>query len=248
MAGAGIRLRGHHGDRRSAGGTGDVPLRDELPGPGSHHGRRRSGTTGSAALPAWAARTPRPCTCSCPTGSTSTASGPGRPARRSLPSPRTSSTATAPTGPSTSRATAGRSPTKVRDVSKAEAEAALGQPIAAHQLGVSDPAERLDDTLAALADPVRRRAVELLARAPPPGRRAGRGARRRRARHEQAPAGAARSAGIVTESSPDFDARVRIYSLRSGTDGRPAVLVGHGRTGLGPAAGRLRRACRASER
>ena len=34
------------------------------------------------------------------------------------------------------------------------------------RLGVSDPAERLDDTLAALADPVRRRAVELLAERP----------------------------------------------------------------------------------
>jgi len=70
----------------------------------------------------------------------------------------------------------------------------------------------LDDTLAALADPARRRAVELLAQAP---RRAG----------ELAEAVGAspstmskhlrvlRRHGLVTETHPDFDARVRIYSL-----------------------------------
>jgi DNA-binding transcriptional ArsR family regulator len=70
----------------------------------------------------------------------------------------------------------------------------------------------LDDTLAALADPVRRRAVELLAEAP---RRAG----------ELAEAVGAspstmskhlrvlRRRGLVTETHPEFDARVRIYAL-----------------------------------
>jgi len=80
---------------------------------------------------------------------------------------------------------------------------------------VSDPAERLDDTLSALADPVRRRAVELLAERP---HRAGELAE---ALGVAAPAMSKhlrvlRRRGIVTESSPDFDARVRIYSLRSG--------------------------------
>jgi len=77
-----------------------------------------------------------------------------------------------------------------------------------------DP-ERLDDTLTALADPVRRRAVELLAERP---HRAGELAN---ALGVAAPTMSKhlrvlRRRGIVTESSPDFDARVRIYSLRSG--------------------------------
>jgi hypothetical protein len=49
----------------------------------------------------------------------------------------------------------------------------------------------LDDTLAALADPVRRQAVELLAER------------------------VLRQRGLVTETHPEFDARVRIYALRS---------------------------------
>lgn len=72
----------------------------------------------------------------------------------------------------------------------------------------------LDDTLAALADPVRRRAVELLADRP------------HRAGELAAAVGATPSAmskhlrvlrrsGLVAETHPDFDARVRIYSLRS---------------------------------
>jgi DNA-binding transcriptional ArsR family regulator len=79
---------------------------------------------------------------------------------------------------------------------------------------VSDPAEQLDETLAALADPVRRRAVELLAVRP---RRAGELAE---ALGVAAPSMSKhlrvlRQRGIVTEASPEFDARVRIYSLRS---------------------------------
>ena len=78
----------------------------------------------------------------------------------------------------------------------------------------SSAASRLDDTLAALADPVRRQVVELLAIQP---RRAG----------ELAEAVGAtpsalskhlrvlRSRGIVSETHPEFEARVRIYSLQS---------------------------------
>lgn len=80
---------------------------------------------------------------------------------------------------------------------------------------MSQPATaRLDDTLAALADPVRRRAVELLVERP------------RRAGELASELGATPSAmskhlrvlrqrGLVAESHPDFDARVRIYTLRS---------------------------------
>lgn len=72
----------------------------------------------------------------------------------------------------------------------------------------------LDSTLAALADPLRRRAVELLAERP---RRAGELARELQAspstmsKHLRV----LRQHGVVEESHPDFDARVRIYALRS---------------------------------
>ena len=72
----------------------------------------------------------------------------------------------------------------------------------------------LDDTLAALADPVRRRAVELLAERP---RRAGELAGELRttpstmSKHLRV----LRRHGLVTETHPEFDARVRIYALRS---------------------------------
>lgn len=75
-------------------------------------------------------------------------------------------------------------------------------------------AARLDDTLAALADPVRRQVVELLAQAP---RRAGELA----AVVGASPStmskhlGVLRRHGLVSETHPPFDARVRIYSLRS---------------------------------
>jgi DNA-binding transcriptional ArsR family regulator len=79
---------------------------------------------------------------------------------------------------------------------------------------VTDPAGQIDETLAALADPVRRRAVELLAVRP---HRAGELAR---ALGVAPPAMSKhlrvlRQRGVVTEASPEFDARVRIYSLRS---------------------------------
>jgi DNA-binding transcriptional ArsR family regulator len=80
---------------------------------------------------------------------------------------------------------------------------------------VSEPAAApIDHTLAALADPVRRRTVELLAERP------------RRAGELSAETGTTPSAmskhlrvlrrhGLVEEAHPEFDARVRIYSLRS---------------------------------
>jgi DNA-binding transcriptional ArsR family regulator len=83
---------------------------------------------------------------------------------------------------------------------------------------VSEPAAApllpVDETLAALADPLRRREVELLA------------ARARRAGELAAELGTSPSAmskhlrilrerGLVTERHPDFDARVRIYQLRN---------------------------------
>ena len=72
---------------------------------------------------------------------------------------------------------------------------------------------RIDATLAALADPHRRRAVDLLARGPRP---AGELARElglsppTMSRHLRT----LRESGLVEESHPEFDARVRIYALR----------------------------------
>ncbi len=72
----------------------------------------------------------------------------------------------------------------------------------------------LDQTLTALADPARRHAVELL------------GGRPRRAGELAAEVGVSpsvmsrhlrvlRSCGLVAETHPEYDARVRIYSLQS---------------------------------
>ena len=71
----------------------------------------------------------------------------------------------------------------------------------------------LDRTLAALADPHRRQVVELLRDRP---RRAGELAQ---AAGLSAPAMSRhlrtlRRSGLVEETSPDFDARVRVYQLR----------------------------------
>ena len=75
-------------------------------------------------------------------------------------------------------------------------------------------AARIDRTLAALADPHRRRVVDLLAERPRP---AGELAR---ALELSAPAMSRhlktlRESGLVEESHPAFDARVRIYALRA---------------------------------
>jgi DNA-binding transcriptional ArsR family regulator len=77
-----------------------------------------------------------------------------------------------------------------------------------------DP-DPLDRTLAALADPARRRAVDLLRERP---RRAGELA----AALSMSPSAMSRhlkvlrDSDLVEESSPAFDTRVRIYSLRAG--------------------------------
>ncbi|MDR6626068.1 metalloregulator ArsR/SmtB family transcription factor [Caulobacter segnis] len=73
--------------------------------------------------------------------------------------------------------------------------------------------EALDRTLAALADPHRRRTVDLLRERP---RRAGELAEAlglsppAMSRHLRA----LRQSGLVEESHPEFDARVRVYRLR----------------------------------
>jgi len=74
---------------------------------------------------------------------------------------------------------------------------------------------KVDALFAALADPHRRRAVELLGERP---RRAGELAR---ALDLPAPAlsrhlRVMKGAGLVEESHPEFDARVRIYALKDG--------------------------------
>lgn len=73
----------------------------------------------------------------------------------------------------------------------------------------------IDRTLAALADPHRRKAVELLGRGP---LRAGELAEALKlpapamSRHLRA----LKQSGLVEETHPAFDARVRIYTLRAG--------------------------------
>jgi DNA-binding transcriptional ArsR family regulator len=76
-------------------------------------------------------------------------------------------------------------------------------------------ASELDRTLAALADPYRRRTIELLREGP---RRSSDLARAldvtppQMSRHLRV----LRRTGLVQEEHPEFDARVRIYSLRPG--------------------------------
>ena len=73
--------------------------------------------------------------------------------------------------------------------------------------------QALDTTLAALADPDRRRAVDLLSERPHSSGELA------RALDISAPAMSRhlktlRASGLVEESHPEFDARVRIYALR----------------------------------
>lgn len=80
---------------------------------------------------------------------------------------------------------------------------------------MTQPGDALDRTLAALADPDRRRTIDLLRAGP---RRAGELAQ---AIGLPAPAMSRhlrvlRQSGLVQESHPEFDARVRIYALRPG--------------------------------
>jgi DNA-binding transcriptional ArsR family regulator len=80
---------------------------------------------------------------------------------------------------------------------------------------VSAPAENIDRTLAALADPYRRRVVDLLRERP---HRAGELAEATQiafplmSRHLKM----LRESGLVEEDRDEFDSRVRIYRLRPG--------------------------------
>ena len=79
---------------------------------------------------------------------------------------------------------------------------------------MSARAKRIDDALAALADPARRRAVELLARQPHSAGELAQAVRvspSAMSKHLRV----LRDRGLVTEAHPPHDTRVRIYSLRS---------------------------------
>lgn len=74
-------------------------------------------------------------------------------------------------------------------------------------------AQAIDRTLAALADPHRRQVVDLLARGPRPAGELARAlglAPPAMSRHLKA----LKAGGLVDETHPEFDARVRIYALR----------------------------------
>jgi DNA-binding transcriptional ArsR family regulator len=74
----------------------------------------------------------------------------------------------------------------------------------------------LDQTLAALADPHRRQVVDLLRTGPRPAGEIARAvglAPPAMSRHLRT----LRKCGIVEESHPDFDARLRVYALKPGS-------------------------------
>ena len=76
------------------------------------------------------------------------------------------------------------------------------------------PAEGVDRILAALADPHRRRVVDLLSRGPRPAGEIAKAvglAPPAMSRHLRT----LRRSGLVEEYHPDFDARVRVYVLRA---------------------------------
>ena len=79
---------------------------------------------------------------------------------------------------------------------------------------MSAAAERIDDVFAALADPHRRRVVEVLRAGPRPAGELAKAvglAPPAMSRHLRT----LRRAGLVEEYHPDFDARVRVYVLRA---------------------------------
>ena len=81
--------------------------------------------------------------------------------------------------------------------------------------GLTSTAPDIDRTLAALADPCRRRTIDLLREGPQ------RASDLARALEVTPPAMSRhlrvlRRSGLVQEEHPEFDARVRIYSLRPG--------------------------------
>ena len=78
--------------------------------------------------------------------------------------------------------------------------------------------EALDSVLAALADPNRRRVIDLLRERPRPAGELARAvglAPAAMSRHLRT----LRQSGLVEESHPEFDARVRVYALRPGPIG-----------------------------
>ena len=80
---------------------------------------------------------------------------------------------------------------------------------------MSAAAERIDEVFAALADPHRRRVVEVLRAGPRPAGEIAKAvglAPPAMSRHLRT----LRRSGVVEESHPDFDARVRVYALRAG--------------------------------
>jgi DNA-binding transcriptional ArsR family regulator len=75
--------------------------------------------------------------------------------------------------------------------------------------------EALDTVLAALADPHRRRVIDLLRERPRPAGELARTvgiAPAAMSRHLRT----LRQSGLVEESHPEFDARIRVYALRPG--------------------------------
>ena len=76
-------------------------------------------------------------------------------------------------------------------------------------------ARRLDATLAALADPHRRQVVEILRERPRPAGELARAvgvAPPTMSRHLRT----LKACGLIEDSHPHFDARVRVYALRTG--------------------------------
>jgi DNA-binding transcriptional ArsR family regulator len=85
----------------------------------------------------------------------------------------------------------------------------------AAQRACADAGAQLDRTLAALADPHRRRVVEVLRAGPRPAGEIAKAvglAPPAMSRHLRT----LRRSGVVEESHPDFDARVRVYALKAG--------------------------------
>jgi DNA-binding transcriptional ArsR family regulator len=78
---------------------------------------------------------------------------------------------------------------------------------------LTEAARQIDRTLTALADPHRRRVIDLLRERPRPAGELARAvglAPPAMSRHLRT----LRQSGLVAESHPEFDARVRVYTLR----------------------------------
>ena len=89
---------------------------------------------------------------------------------------------------------------------------------AARKTSAPEDASEVDRVLAALADPHRRRVIDLLSRGPRPAGEIAKAvglAPPAMSRHLRT----LRMSGLVEEHHPDFDARVRVYALRPGSMG-----------------------------